>query len=89
MRPEYVRLDLAADEFLWSPSLYDVIEDLDGVLAPVASEVAAVAVDHRQAGTHVAGTSERSDRGVVEEDLGDASGLLHGGEVSGARKRDC
>ena len=27
-------------------------------------------------------------RGVVEEDLGDASGLLQGGEVPGVRKRD-
>jgi hypothetical protein len=32
--------------------------------------------------------ADRSGRGVVEEDLGDAGGLLQGGEVPGVRKRD-
>jgi hypothetical protein len=34
------------------------------------------------------GQAEGSGRGVVEEDLSDASGLLQGGEVPGVRKRD-
>jgi hypothetical protein len=34
------------------------VEELDGVLASVAGEVAVVAVDHGQAGAHVAGEVE-------------------------------
>jgi hypothetical protein len=37
------------------------------VLAPVASEVAVVAVDHRQTGSHVAREVEGGDAGTEEE----------------------
>jgi beta-glucosidase len=40
------------------------IEKTDRVLAPVTSEVAVVAVDHRQAGAHVAGEVEGGDAGT-------------------------
>src|SRR6266508_5246041 len=41
------------------PRRVEGVEELDRVLASVASEVAVVAVDHRQAGAHVTGEVER------------------------------
>jgi hypothetical protein len=43
------------------------VEELDRVVAAVAGEVAVVAVDHRQAGAHVAGEVEGGDAGTKGE----------------------
>jgi hypothetical protein len=42
----------------------EIVEQLDRVVAPVASEVAVVAVDHRQARAHVAGEVTGRDSGT-------------------------
>jgi hypothetical protein len=43
----------------WTLALIRVgVEELDGVFASVAGEVGVVAVDHRQAGAHIAGEIE-------------------------------
>jgi hypothetical protein len=44
-----------------------LVEQANGVLAPVAGEVAVVAVDHGQAGAHVAGEVEGGDAGTERE----------------------
>ena len=49
-----------------SPAL-SVVEQADRVLASVAGEVAVVAVDHGQAGAHVAGEVEGGDAGTERE----------------------
>src|SRR5437588_311910 len=52
----------------WTSALIRVaVEELDGVLAPVAREVAVVAVDHRQARAHVTEKVERGDPSTERE----------------------
>jgi hypothetical protein len=48
-------------------ALIERVEKPDRVLASVAGEVAVVAVDHGQAGTHVAGEVEGGDAGTEHE----------------------
>jgi hypothetical protein len=45
----------------------EVVEQADRVLASIAGEVAVVAVDHGQAGAHVAGEVEGGDAGTERE----------------------
>jgi hypothetical protein len=49
------------------PPRVERVEELDRVLAAVAGEVTVVAVDHRQAGTHVAGEIKGRDAGAKSE----------------------
>ena len=70
------------------------------MLASVAGEVAVVAVDHRQAGAHIAGEVEGGDTGMEREGRegvpeivdppkrGDADGLLCGPPLIGAEVVD-
>jgi hypothetical protein len=43
------------------------VEEVDCVVAAVAGQMAVVAVDHRQAGAHVAGEVEGGDAGTKGE----------------------
>ena len=45
----------------------ELVEQANRVLTPIAGEVAVVAVDHRQAGSHVARDVEGGDSGTKRE----------------------
>jgi hypothetical protein len=51
----------------WTLPGAQLVEEADRVLASVAREVAVVAVDHGQAGAHVAGEVEGGDAGTERE----------------------
>jgi hypothetical protein len=70
------------------PWQVEVVEQVDRVLAAVAGEVAVMAIDHRQAGAHVAGEVEGRDAGTereggegVAEVVDPAQGLDPGGAL--------
>jgi hypothetical protein len=51
----------------WTFAGAQLVKQSDGVLAPVAGEVAVVAVDHGQAGAHAAREVEGGDAGTERE----------------------
>src|SRR5215207_4842206 len=80
----------------WTLAGAELVEQADRVLASVAREVAVVAVDHRQAGAHVAGEVEGRDAGTkseggkgVPEIVDPAQRLDPGRDLSGTSTRGC